>query len=36
MYIVHINYDPPADGPKTPFTSPDEAIMGMFYMSMGR
>jgi len=35
MYIVHINFEPTETYQDTPFSSPTEALMGMFYMSMG-
>jgi len=37
MYIVHINYVSTKSPPlTTPFSTPDQALMGMFYMSMGK
>ncbi|XP_067949718.1 transient receptor potential cation channel subfamily V member 5-like [Watersipora subatra] len=34
MYVVHISYNHP-ENRTTPFANPPEALMGMFYMSMG-
>ncbi|XP_067949715.1 transient receptor potential cation channel subfamily V member 5-like [Watersipora subatra] len=34
MYVIHVNYNHP-ENKTTPFTNPPEALMGMFYMSMG-
>ena len=36
MYVVHINYTPDTETRTTPFTDPFDALMGMFYMSMGK
>ena len=38
MYVVHINHrlDGVNSNNATPFSTPHEAVMGMFYMSMGK